>query len=406
VDKLGSPEIPAYLSYLLVLLCGMLVARSQVNRMLSSFPQRWGFLSTWTLFWAYAALPVVMFWFLDFTDAIHDTSLFAALLVAFGYRQIFIGGIASIKLPGQTQRLWQPFEAWVGRLLQHISAVSRRYSIRFDERVTSALASDAKSLDALMQTAFLYTTNRARLEKSLDDLNKEVAPATITADGFKLIQMRKRVAILLRDLNSSVGDDYGYFIYKRGVIQLKDYLRWFGNVRSRIIAYSVTALVLLSLSGLLYVGYKSPSLRVRYSQWRLMKANNTEMDRFRNRNYLISQLQSGNIEPVLAPILANLRYKDCSNKLADDVLRLVIDTHQSNMDRVVIPQLIEALRTENPDVRLRTNLALMDIAKASYDVSALKDDWVPKKDDSPGGIDAHVRAWQLWWANSQSSPPP
>jgi hypothetical protein len=403
VDKLGSPEIPAYLSYLLVLICGMLVARSQVNRLLSAFPQRWGFLTTWALFWAHAALPVFLFWFLDYTDALHDTSLFAALLVAFGYRQIFIGGIESIRLPGQTQRLWKPFEAWINRLVQHITSVSKRYLDRFDERVTSTLASDNNEAD-LMATAFLHTRQRDQLEKALADLKAEKAPDGLTPEAFDRIQRRKRVGLLLRDLRSSVGEDYGYYLYQRRVIRLDRYLRWFGNVRSRAIAYGVTIIVFLFLVVAFYFAYRSPALRIRYSQWRFVKASNTELDRFRNRDYLISQLQAGHVDPVLTPVLARLRYKDCPNRLADDVLRLVVDTHQPHIDKVVIPLLIEALRTENSDVRLRILRTLVDLSKASYDVSSLKDEmsWVPAKDDSPGVIDAHVRMWQSWWANVQT----
>ena len=400
MDKLGSPEIPAYLSYLLVLICGMLVARSQVNRLLSAFPQRWGFLSTWALFWAHAALPLLLFWFLDYTNALHDTSLFAALLVAFGYRQVFVGGIESIRLPGQTQRLWKPFEVWVNRLVQHITFVSKQYLDRFDERVTSTLAGDASDAK-LLETAFLKTNDRDRLEKALQDLEQEALPPGMPPEAFERIKKRKRVAVLLRDLRTSVGEDYGYYLYQQRVIRFDRYVRWFGNVRSRVISYGVTTIVFIVLIVGFYLTYASPAVQIRYSQWRFLKANNTDFDRFRNRNSLITQIQAGNVNAVLEPILDRLRYKDCSNELCDNVLRLVVDTHRPQTDHIVIPRLIEALRTENSDVRLRLLRALIDLAKASYDVSALKDEmsWVPAKDDSPGVIDAHVRAWHMWWAN-------
>lgn len=398
MEKLGSPEIPAYLSYLLVLICGMLVARSQVNRLLFTFAQRWGFLSTWGLFWAHAAIPVILFWFLDFTGALNDTSLFAALLVAFGYRQIFIGGIESISLPGQTQRLWRPFEVWVKRLVEHITSVSKRYSDRFDEHITGTLAGDASDAK-LLATAFLKTKQPDKLEKALADLEKETAPAGMAPEAFEAIKKRKRVGLLLSDLRASVGEDYGYYLYQQGALRWDRYLRWFGNVRSRAISYGVTAVVFVVLLVAFFLTYNSPAIRIRYSQWRFLKASNTELDRFRNRTHLISQLQAGNPHQVLEPILEKLRYRNCSNQTCDDVLRLVVDTHQPLTDTIVIPRLIEVLRTENSDVRLRVLRALVDLAKASYDVSALKDElaWVPSKDDSPGVIDAHVKVWTTWW---------
>lgn len=163
MSQIGSPDVPAYVCYLLVLVTGMLVARSQVNRLLSAFPQRWGFLSTWALFWTHSAVPVALFWLLDYTNAVRDTSLFGALVVAFGYRQVFAGGVESIRLPGQTQRLWQPFEAWVNRVVERIALRSKQYLDRFYERVKSFLAGNEKRLQQLLGAAFLYTTGRPAL---------------------------------------------------------------------------------------------------------------------------------------------------------------------------------------------------------------------------------------------------
>jgi hypothetical protein len=101
---LRSPDIPAYWSYLIVLLVGMAVARSRVNSAFDRYDDRWAFAGTWSVFLAYTIVPVILLYFLDFTSVINDTSLFAALVIAFGYRQIFVGGIQGIayrdRVPG------------------------------------------------------------------------------------------------------------------------------------------------------------------------------------------------------------------------------------------------------------------------------------------------------------------
>lgn len=68
--------------------------------------------NTWLLFFAYTFLPVALFWFLDRSNAIHDTSLFAAVLIGFGYRQILSGELTSIRPAGDISKFWQPFAAW------------------------------------------------------------------------------------------------------------------------------------------------------------------------------------------------------------------------------------------------------------------------------------------------------
>jgi hypothetical protein len=66
---------------------------------------------------------------------------------------------------------------------------------------------------------------------------------------------------------------------------------------------------------------------------------------------------------------------------AASVLRLIVDFHSPTADSVVIPALIETLRTENADNRLRINQTLLDLQKADFPSSEPdKDlsDWVPK----------------------------
>jgi len=49
---------------------------------------------------AYTLIPLALFWLLDRTNAIHDTSLFAAILIGVGYQQILSGSFATLKAPG------------------------------------------------------------------------------------------------------------------------------------------------------------------------------------------------------------------------------------------------------------------------------------------------------------------
>ena len=99
---LASPDVPAFYCYLIVVVAGFFVARAHVNERLKDYPDHWAFLSAWLLFLAYWAMPPLLFWLLDYTSAVQDTSLFAAFVVAFGYRQLFAGGIQGVSMPGQT----------------------------------------------------------------------------------------------------------------------------------------------------------------------------------------------------------------------------------------------------------------------------------------------------------------
>lgn len=144
-------------------------------------------------------------------------------------------------------------------------------------------------------------------------------------EAFQRIQKRKRVSLLLNDLRTSTGSNYGYFLYRQGVIPGLRYVQWFGNARSEIIAWGVTLAVALLLAAGCYAAYKSVTLKTWYYQWRFTKINNSDLDRFRSRNYLMGHAVDA--PAAIAPMLGVLHYKGCSVPVAEDVLRLVVDSH-------------------------------------------------------------------------------
>jgi hypothetical protein len=83
-----SPDLDALVCYVVVLAAGALAALFQLYDKLGSFRGAWVMVETWALYAVYTIFPVALFWLLDRTNAIHDTSLFAALIIGVGYQQI------------------------------------------------------------------------------------------------------------------------------------------------------------------------------------------------------------------------------------------------------------------------------------------------------------------------------
>ena len=235
MDQFTSPDLPAWVCYVLVLIVGMVGARSNVKTLLADQRGYWGIANTWALFWAYAVIPVVLFWFLDYTSALRDTSVFAALVVAFGYRQIFQGGVQGIVASGPTASLWKPFEIWANRISQTIAARNKSAQDLFDQKVKTHLASDPTRLAELLRVTCLYTKDWAKLGTELAALAAKPAPAAIPAAVFQQWKDREQVRILLDDLRASQPQHYGYFLHQEGLIE-----RWRWRVRWKPAAGSPT----------------------------------------------------------------------------------------------------------------------------------------------------------------------
>lgn len=416
MDQVASPDIPAYLSYALVFLLGLLVARAQVNGLLLEFPERWGFLSTWAVFWAHAAFPVLLFWLLDYTSTLHDTSLFAAIVVAFGWRQILAGGLREIQMPGQTSRLWKPIEAWVNQLVERITSVAKRNKDRFDDRVRTYLVGELARMQRLLLLTLFYSKRRTALETDLNAIAAEVPPPGVSAQEFAGLQAYRRVQRLLEDLREAAPQNYGYFLYRRAIIPWFRYWQWFGNARARATSWGVALAMLGAAVAGLYFVPQSAALQVRYFQWRIAKTHASERDRSRAQFYFRQQLcnmpgkdLAGEATRLFLRPLVALRARDTTTAYADDVLHLVMSAHSSAVNPVVIPLMIEGLRTENSDVRIRLHRRLKDLQEADYKEVTLPpaiNAWNPGKDDSPGQIDSGIQAWGDWWMQAQGKGKP
>jgi len=424
-----SPDVPAYFCYTIVLFFGVIVAWGTVNKLLDGYPDHWAFAGTWALFLTHAALPVVLFWFLDYTAALHDTSIFAALLVSMGYRQILAGGVQGITMPGQTSTLWKPFEAWVGTVADRIGTKQKLYLDRFDDKVRSLIVGDPQRMTNLETLALSNSRDVVALQTALKSL-----PSTGNVEADK----RLKLDTLWRDLRTSQPRNYGWLLHKRGIVRFWRYWMWLDNGRAKLVSGAgilvgvavLVGLYLWSSGDAVGITRREAGL-VRYHQWRFLKPNGTERDQWRSMEFLTNQLRhsragssikSGGqasptpslgdgppVQTLLSPLLKELRFPSVGDRQARAVLALVVNCHAPAVDSYVMPELIESLWTASETVRLQIRNALLAIQKADYPGVKVPDalaKWEPKKDESPGDIDERVRAWKAWWQTAERKQSP
>jgi len=415
---LPSPDIPAYYCYAIVLLVGSLVAWSTV-RNLANFPDRWAFAGTWQLFLAHLAVPVILFWFLDYVSVIQDTSLFASLVVAAGYGQIFSGSVQGITLPGQSASLWSPFQAWVKAVAERIATKQKQYRDQFDQQTQLDISQDSKLLNMLETLVLAHVQAPADLQTRLQALASNAA-----------IQ---KTRMLWRELRTSEPEDYGYLLHRQKMISYFHYWWWLKKGRAKSV--SVATLV-LSVAFLIVVWYqvfappvlmiripgggyrvaspiasdRADAIEFRYYQWRATKLNASRWDQYRTEQYFQGVLADSatndniaRIKALMLPIVRRLCFQDVSSQQADYILRTVMSLHSAEFDSAIVPQLLECLRTPNSDIRLRIHRTLEDLQRADYALSkqGLGQDlttWVPAQEESAGVVETCVNAWASWWA--------
>jgi hypothetical protein len=399
-----SPDIQAYYCYLVVLIVGTLVARARVNALLGRYRDRWAFSGTWTLFAAYTTLPLALFWFLDYTAITHDTTLFAALVVAALYPQIFAGGVQGITLPGQTAALWKPFEAWTKVIDKRISQRNKVYNDRFEEQVRTKIATDPQMEVKLLNLAQERSPHLDALTQALMPLQQAMAA---NAPGAQ----RRLVDRLWKELRLAESENYGYLIWQRGIIPWRTYWWWLARGRAKLVSW--TALVLIvgfgvgAVTELVTKRDEYPELMIAYHRWRFEKGGGTDKDKFRSWRYLTHLLKGRpDLGKAIFPrLLEDLKFKAITAEQVKRTLSLVRDTHRPEVDEFSVDALIEDLRGDNLDLRRDVQELLLDLQKEDYPdhpVSAALAAWAPKESDTAGEIESYIGQWQAWWGPLKS----
>ncbi len=394
---------------------------------MASSPGRWGFLQTWLVFGAYMAVPLGLFWFLDYTGALHDTSLFSALIVAIGYRQILTGELKSITVTGGVSKLWSPFEAWALRVRDHIVTQSKRRSDLLEENLRDSLTRSPEKVNTLAEIAFLKTTNaadRTKLNNDLNAVSAETKPNDVDEEHFQTYKIRRKVDICVDAIRSAIPETWIHVLRKRDLIEPAHRWAFQGHWESKTaVTCAVCLLVLLVFGGgFLFWQFAQDG----YYRWRFTKMNATEMDRFRARKYFESRAtavaerraieiaanpkgaRNGHPDSaekdLLGPFAKLLLYRDLDRHICEEILSLLVELHAQDSD--LIPDLIEALRTEDSDLRLRINRTLTDLRRLDY-LEPAKDDplasWVPSKDETAGDIERWVQKYNEWWASNKAA---
>jgi len=391
MDLSVSPDLNALFCYAVVVVLGLITAGGQISTRLVNLPSKWIMVNAWLLFFAFSFLPVVLFWLLDRTGAIHDTSLFAAVLIGAGYQQVLSGNLASIRPSGDISKFWQPFTAWADHVADRIRNRVARNDALFIERFFSDVMKTQDKQKSLNHLAFAHSTNVPELQKALE--NVEHQADVLGADGM----LEKKMRVLYDDLTRSAPQTWQFLLYEGKVISRWSYYWYEKEWRSKAAATVVAAVLILGAALGLNRLWTSENLG-RYYVWRLAKANATDVDHFRARQELVKYLAK--TDAPYRDLTNLLRFSGLPIKTAESILSLLIETRDSTAaQKANLPFLLaEALRTDNPDVRARIHDVLKYCSdERKLEIGSLRD-WKPSAKDTSTDIDARVKQWKKVWA--------
>jgi hypothetical protein len=240
MDLNVSPDLEAFWCYGIVALIGAFVAIGQIRQRIGKIEGIWFIPRTWWLFTLYVAVPVALFWLLDRTGAINDTSFFAAILVGFGYQGILAGGNQTLRAPGEVSQFWTPFVAYADRIAQLVRDQDAQKRRHLADRVIASVAQDAGRMATLHELAKKFSPNVGLLEQQLKSIED-----TATTRGMSSVTEEK--TRVLYNAILAVPDGH-YLMMQQKIISRYDYVfhvLGFSSIAKMMIVVLVVVLLIL-----------------------------------------------------------------------------------------------------------------------------------------------------------------
>jgi len=392
-----SPDLDARLCYAIVLLCALISARVQVYGRLRGLKERaiyaWSLPSTWGVFLTYVAIPLGLFWFLDRTGALRDTSFFAALLVGLAYPSIISGstGVKPVQgLAGVMGWLDKATDSLITKIVECVSIDAHRFQKRVLDRM-----GDATFREAVLSVAQEYGDTTA--------MDQELAAET---------DAKKRDLIL-----------YDYATQSAlGLYPLTEKLNKFGLKKSDSPYFrarlALVCWVVLQLALVIGVGAAcfSRGGEERFELWRLSKPGISQNDLNRARHRLSHFLAEGGdtSNRTRARLAHALDRPGLEVQRADEIIRLLLQYRGANgspLFYLTAEALTNSLRVSSVDVRARVQHALLLLAKETAQREKMPplpetlNKWQPLATDSPIDLEEIWRTWDEWWHQAIAASP-
>jgi hypothetical protein len=434
VDLSVSPDIEAYICYAIVFFLGAVTAVIQINRALGNLGGVWLIPRTWLLFLMYLMVPVALFWFLDRTSAITDTSLFAAALVGVGYAGIMNGTNKTIPATSLAQ-LWTPFQAYADEVQKAVLQRTKRNEDRLMDGLVTSVIADPARYAPLESLALRFSPDAAALRARLAAIVSAAAPAVAApaagippaagpaaaapgvppaanpapaaaAQSREVLEDKTR--LLFTEL-VKVPDAF-YLMRNRGIITEQVY--WLDVKGMRRVSQYLLVLVPL----IVVLAYTWPLVRPAftnlpsdYYSWRLVKTNATPIEQNRARLNLLTLMRdsASSRAATTENITQVLRQPGLSIERIDLLLQSLLESRTVPDGNADLPmRLVASLRSASVDARTRINDVLKYLAETGCSAKFVEENvWKPSDGDSTVSLENRIRTWTNFW-NSQCGKKP
>ena len=337
-------DVSAWICYLVIAVIGAGVSFVHISSK-SGGISFWLHPPLWLVFCIYVAVPLALFWVLDATGELKDTSLILAILIGLIFRSVLGGTDSQFKAPSAVSGIWISLEKIIDSITAKLAEKEHKYKAwkrRKIQRIITELR-DKKRIRELCKFAVRKGEVLPRnINQELSDLDKEISLSRKElidlADQvyFETVKEHKTESIVAQIFNEEM-----VLSWFEANVSCKFYWPWVAK-NGLILTAIVTA------GYFAYEPIKSTSLHpeLDYYSWRVGKTATSKKDLHRSMRSIVSVLTNKNNDDPYKQYLVD--------ELLDELYGVDISADRAK----IISQLLRESRANIPDRQLlRTKLS-------------------------------------------------
>lgn len=337
----------------------------------------------------------MLFWLLDRTGAITDTSLFAAVLIGIGYERIIAGGNQTLRAPGDVSALWEPFLAYADKVAKVVLDRGAQNQLRLAEKIIAEIVDVPERYNALEAFALGRSSDVAALRAALDDIDK----AEASGESDKLEKKTRHLYGLVLSI-----PDVHYLLKNKKIIGDRFY--WCHIKRmAQVSQLAVVAILVVGVSVKFGVPYYPDYREVpaTYHVWRLGKTNSSSVDQYRSRRRLVALMEHSPTlkEKATDQLIYLVQRPGLPMERVDLVLQTLLESRTRSPNGDLPRKLVQALRSGGLDARTRIHDALVFLASSCPGGIATElKEWKPTERDSSTTLEEKISVWNRYWTDT------
>ena len=359
-------DVSAWICYLFIAAIGAVVSFYHISSKLAGAAILWARIELWVVYVLYVLFPIALFWLLDVTGELKDTSLLLAIFIALVYRKVLSGENDQVQSPGMLSSYWVSLEALIEKLIENWGekvhnhnqwrhrSIQRRLREQRNPKPLTALCHFARRLSVPLPAR----VDEAHISNTSKDISRE-----------EMIDFSEAVYIAaLKEYPS----EFPQIFVEEGI--LTDREIWFHckyrfrQVLTSVLSVILGYLLLASIVNLAKSGSFNPEID--YLVWRIGKANSSDKDLHRTSRAIVALMNRYGLSSekkayLLNGLLEKLYGVDLAPERAESIIRIFGEfREQIQNKRRFVAQLASILRSNRREIRVIVNNHLLFLAES------------------------------------------